>query len=549
MAKNIGINVQVEFKDAREGFEQLEKSMKKVHRGATEFGRIFGSLGEEAGQFGKVFGSLAQALASGSVWGLAAAGIMLVVDHFKEANKKIEEQKKALKELRDEFARYGDDARAARLEELGWDAEMLKARSKIIELDNKLAPQRERKSSLERTLQEFDRNRANIDKLSDVLVKGGFAGGGAFGALQGLMVGESVKEGVTAYDFYTGGRAAIVAQIAEQNRLLQEGEQAREAIMDEMRTRTRIKEKEKEKKYANDVREERLKIEKESADEYDRVWMEYTERVKKYPMLEAEAYAAAEKRVLQILEDRAAKAEKIVLDGIQQTTNALVAAQQAGGEFETPPGADLKKKPGEVIAENTATINKRRLQGIKDQVADLTDLGSRMGSTFASAFAEMAVSGATFTEKLIAIMQLLIQTLAQVILKIVEKMAITNAEMTLDAEAAAIKSAKSAADIPGIGWLIAIPTAAAVLSGLLGLISARAEGGPVGARTPYLVGERGPELFVPNTNGGIVPNNRLGQMGGVTVNINASIVDDSWWKANRLNIIEQINQAARNRQI
>lgn len=39
---------------------------------------------------------------------------------------------------------------------------------------------------------------------------------------------------------------------------------------------------------------------------------------------------------------------------------------------------------------------------------------------------------------------------------------------------------------------------------------ARAAGGPVMAGTPYLVGERGPELFVPSSSGGIVPNNRLG---------------------------------------
>lgn len=45
----------------------------------------------------------------------------------------------------------------------------------------------------------------------------------------------------------------------------------------------------------------------------------------------------------------------------------------------------------------------------------------------------------------------------------------------------------------------------------------RAMGGPVSANTPYIVGERGPELFVPGTSGGIVPNNKLGMGGGVTV--------------------------------
>jgi gas vesicle protein len=43
----------------------------------------------------------------------------------------------------------------------------------------------------------------------------------------------------------------------------------------------------------------------------------------------------------------------------------------------------------------------------------------------------------------------------------------------------------------------------------------RAAGGPVSAGTPYIVGEHGPELFVPGMSGGIVPNG-----GGSTVVVN-----------------------------
>lgn len=53
----------------------------------------------------------------------------------------------------------------------------------------------------------------------------------------------------------------------------------------------------------------------------------------------------------------------------------------------------------------------------------------------------------------------------------------------------------------------------------------RAAGGSVRGSTPYIVGERGPELFVPNSSGSIVPNNQLGGMGGdvsVVVNVDAS---------------------------
>jgi len=47
----------------------------------------------------------------------------------------------------------------------------------------------------------------------------------------------------------------------------------------------------------------------------------------------------------------------------------------------------------------------------------------------------------------------------------------------------------------------------------------RAVGGPVMGGTPYLVGERGPELIVPKQDGTVIPNNKLGNT--VNININA----------------------------
>ncbi|MGF6347905.1 hypothetical protein [Variovorax sp. W2I14] len=54
-----------------------------------------------------------------------------------------------------------------------------------------------------------------------------------------------------------------------------------------------------------------------------------------------------------------------------------------------------------------------------------------------------------------------------------------------------------------------------VISGLAG---ARADGGPVAAGRAYLVGERGQEVFVPKSDGTIVPNHELAGRGGLTVN-------------------------------
>ncbi len=46
----------------------------------------------------------------------------------------------------------------------------------------------------------------------------------------------------------------------------------------------------------------------------------------------------------------------------------------------------------------------------------------------------------------------------------------------------------------------------------------KAKGGPVMNGVPYIVGEVGPELFVPNTSGTIIPNNKLSSGGGSSGN-------------------------------
>ncbi|MEE4452859.1 hypothetical protein [Novosphingobium resinovorum] len=50
--------------------------------------------------------------------------------------------------------------------------------------------------------------------------------------------------------------------------------------------------------------------------------------------------------------------------------------------------------------------------------------------------------------------------------------------------------------------------------GGISLAGARAAGGPVRAGLPYLTGEFGKELFIPDRNGQIIPNHELSQMGG-----------------------------------
>jgi phage-related minor tail protein len=83
------------------------------------------------------------------------------------------------------------------------------------------------------------------------------------------------------------------------------------------------------------------------------------------------------------------------------------------------------------------------------------------------------------------------------------------------------------ADLARIAVKRAIVFAATRLFGIPGL----AEGGPAMPNRPYIVGEQGPELFVPKSAGTVVPNSAISNgganvgMGPTTVNYNIQAVD------------------------
>ena len=64
------------------------------------------------------------------------------------------------------------------------------------------------------------------------------------------------------------------------------------------------------------------------------------------------------------------------------------------------------------------------------------------------------------------------------------------------------------------------------LGGFLGSVLGglfRANGGPVKAGKPYIVGERQPELFVPRTSGTILPSTKIGGGDNTTNIVNVSV--------------------------
>jgi hypothetical protein len=95
--------------------------------------------------------------------------------------------------------------------------------------------------------------------------------------------------------------------------------------------------------------------------------------------------------------------------------------------------------------------------------------------------------------------------------------------------------------IGSFGSQSAAPIAAANVN-----LPGKAIGGSVQSGRNYMVGERGPELFVPNQSGAIVPNNKLGG-GGVVVNqtINVSTGVQQTVRAEVMSLMPQIAGAAK----
>jgi hypothetical protein len=79
-----------------------------------------------------------------------------------------------------------------------------------------------------------------------------------------------------------------------------------------------------------------------------------------------------------------------------------------------------------------------------------------------------------------------------------------------------------------------------------GAFSGRASGGTVAPNRAVMVGERGPEIFVPNSGGKIVPNHNMKALGGqetvINQNINITTGVSQTVRAEVLNMLPAIKQ-------
>ena len=144
--------------------------------------------------------------------------------------------------------------------------------------------------------------------------------------------------------------------------------------------------------------------------------------------------------------------------------------------------------------------NVEYLTGIERQTRENDNLARELGFTFQSAFEDAILRG----EKLRGVLAGIAQDIARIILRQTVTNPLASFVMGgLSSALGGLFGGSSAGDIRGPGGSASIPFG-----------GPRALGGPVAAGSAYLVGEEGPELFMPGASGRIVPN---GQTSGGTV--------------------------------
>jgi hypothetical protein len=144
------------------------------------------------------------------------------------------------------------------------------------------------------------------------------------------------------------------------------------------------------------------------------------------------------------------------------------------------------------------------------QLTGTQNLLMDIGSSGMRAFEDLALHGGKFGD----VMKRLLEDVASMIFQL------TVAKPLMDQLRGAIGGGVSPPNPDaGFSWGNLFSSAAQAFAGG-GSAPARAGGGPVSANQPYMIGERGPEMFVPRTAGSVVPNSALGAGGGSITIVN-----------------------------
>jgi len=217
---------------------------------------------------------------------------------------------------------------------------------------------------------------------------------------------------------------------------------------------------------------------------------------------------------VEIAKLEAIKAQNTALFNQQPLLDSLIERRDRlrGVRGQAIAGAETAESPSKRL-ENAAIAVRGELNKLIDPINQITVAAEGIGTAFSESFKGVISGAMTAQEALASFFQSVadrfLDMAAQIIAKMIE-IQILNAALSI---------------FPGFGGGLSKGADIGVKGFFLpSLLPGKAAGGSVMAGSPYMVGERGPELFVPGRSGTIVPNSALGSGGStsVVVNVDAS---------------------------
>jgi hypothetical protein len=219
-------------------------------------------------------------------------------------------------------------------------------------------------------------------------------------------------------------------------------------------------------------------------------------------------------------------------------------ALKKGGQVDANALPQIEALKKQLAAPETAgEIIQKRIGALQDELTKLTNIGNiavsvadSIGTAFSQAFQGIISGTMTAQEALASFFQSVGDAFIQMASEIIAKQLTMIILQTILKALGGGGGASPFAGGPATGGETNTFAYAA------GAPQFRADGGSVRASTPYLVGERGPELFVPGTSGGVMSNSDLRASMGAAPGASGGPVLNMSFETSTINGVEYVSR-------
>ncbi len=219
-------------------------------------------------------------------------------------------------------------------------------------------------------------------------------------------------------------------------------------------------------------------------------------------------------------------------------------ALKRGKQYTDPELQQIEALKKQLAAPETAgEIIQKRIGALQDELTKLTNIGNiavsvadSIGTAFSQAFQGIISGTMTAQEALASFFQSVGDAFIQMASEIIAK------QLTMIILQTILKALGGGGGTSPFAGGAATGGETNAFAYAAGAPQFRADGGSVRASTPYLVGERGPELFVPGTSGGVMSNSDLRASMGAAFGASGGPVLNMSFETSTINGVEYVSR-------